>query len=583
MITLKPVDIVIIGGGWTGLTMAKELTARTALSVLVLERGSARSAADYALSMDEVDYALRYRLMQSPAEETITHRHSVRDTAAPVRQYGSFLPGSGLGGAGEHWQGMAWRFSPDEFVLDTHLRQRFGASALPKDLAVQDWGVTYDDLEPHYWRGERTLGVGGKAGNLRGQINDGGNPFEGPREHDYPLPPLKRSYLSTRFAAGARALGYHPHPIPSALPSEAYQNPDGITRPACVYCGYCERFGCMIGAKAQPSNTLLPVLRQRKTFELRLGAWVRRIVRRNGRVTGVMYTDKKGADLFQPATTVVLASWTLNNVRLLFLSRIGTPYDPASKRGTLGKNLTHQVQRRTPVFFDQPLNAFMGSGALGTWVSDVDGDRGLTGSEGIVRLGAIMVQSTGDRPIAAFGRMPLGTTTSTWGAEWKAAALRWYDRNAFIFFAGEHLSWRQNFMDLDPVYTDKFGDPLLRFTLDWTDHEHRQWEIANDLSRKIAHAMGAATDDTRPSRAKYNATAYQSTHIQGGAVMGGSPEASVVNRFLQHWDLPDVWVVGASAFPQNPSHNPTLTAIALTTWAADALIDRYLKNPGRLL
>ena len=65
--------------------------------------------------------------------------------------------------------------------------------------------------------------------------------------------------------------------------------------------------------------------------------------------------------------------------------------------------------------------------------------------------------------------------------------------------------------------------------------------------------------------------------------MGVSPEASVVNRFLQHWNLPDVWVVGASAFPQNPSHNPTLTAIALTTWAADALIDRYLKSPGRLL
>jgi gluconate 2-dehydrogenase alpha chain len=583
MKTLKPVDIVIIGGGWTGLTMAKELTARTPLSVLVLERGGGRSAADYAVSMDEVDYALRYRLMQSPAEETITHRHSVRDAAVPVRQYGSFLPGSGLGGAGEHWQGMAWRFSPDEFVLNTHLRQRFGASALPKDLAVQDWGVTYDDLEPHYWRGEGTLGVGGKAGNLRGQIIDGGNPFEGPREHEYPLPPLKRSYLATRFADGARALGYHPHPIPSALPSEAYDNPDGISRPACVYCGYCERFGCMIGAKAQPSNTLLPVLRRRKTFELRLGAWVRRVVHRNGRVTGVMYTDKKGADFVQPATTVVLASWTLNNVRLLFLSRIGTPYDPASKQGTLGKNLSHQVQYRTPVFFDQPLNAFMGSGALGTWVPDFDGDRGLTGSEGILRLGAIMVQSPGDRPIAAFGRMPLGTTTSTWGSEWKAAAVRWYDRNAFIFFVGEHLSWRQNFIDLDPVYTDKFGDPLARFTLDWTDHEHRQREIANDLSRKIARAMSAATDDTRPSRAKYDATAYQSTHIQGGVVMGVSPEASVVNRFLQHWDLPDVWVVGASAFPQNPSHNPTLTALALTTWAADALIDRYLKSPGRLL
>jgi gluconate 2-dehydrogenase alpha chain len=65
--------------------------------------------------------------------------------------------------------------------------------------------------------------------------------------------------------------------------------------------------------------------------------------------------------------------------------------------------------------------------------------------------------------------------------------------------------------------------------------------------------------------------------------MGASPETSVVNRFLQHWNLPDLWVVGASAFPQNPSHNPTLTAIAVTTWAADALIERYLKRPGSVL
>ncbi len=95
--------------------------------------------------------------------------------------------------------------------------------------------------------------------------------------------------------------------------------------------------------------------------------------------------------------------------------------------------------------------------------------------------------------------------------------------------------------------------------------------------------MGAATDDTRPSRAGYDVTSYQTTHIQGGAVMGASRESSVVNRYLQHWDLPDLWVIGASAFPQNPSHNPTLTAIAVTSWAADAPIGHYLKNPGKLV
>lgn len=583
MTTLKPVDIVIVGGGWTGLTIAKELTARTSLSVLVLERGIARTAADYARGMDDVDYSRRFRLMQSTAEETITHRHSAREAAAPVRQYGSFLPGTGVGGAGEHWAGIAFRFSPEMLTLRSHLTQRFGAARLPDGLAVQDWGVTYHDLEPHYWHAEQMLGVGGKAGNLRGKILAGGDPFEGPRAHEYPLPPLKNSYFAALFSEATSNLGFHPHVAPSALLSQAYSNPDGVARSACVYCGFCSGFGCMIGAKAQPSNTILPVLQGRRGFTLRTASWVRRVLHKNGRVTGVQYADERGAEFFQPATTVVLASWTLNNARLLFLSKIGTPYDPASKTGTLGKNLTHQVQGGTRVFFDKPLNAFMGSGSVCTRISDFDGDRRLTGSEGIVRLGAIQAISQGDRPISAFGIVPRGAGTSNWGSEWKRAAIKWYDRTALISFVGEHLSWRQNFMDLDPTYTDKFGDPLLRFTLDWTEHEHRQREIADQRSREIARAMGAATDDARPSRARYDVTSYQTTHIQGGAVMGASRESSVVNPYLQHWDLPDLWVIGASAFPQNPSHNPTLTAIAITTWAADALIDRYLNNPGHLV
>jgi len=583
MTNLKPVDVVIIGGGFTGLAMAKELTTRTSLSVLVLERGILRTASDYTVGMDEVDYSMRFRMMQNMADETITHRHSARDASVPVRQYGSFLPGTGVGGSGEHWAGHSFRFTPELFTLRSHLTERFGASRLPDGLAVQDCGVTYDDLEPHYWRAEQMLGVAGKAGNLRGTTVDGGDPFEGPRAHEYPLPPLKRTYLSSLFDAATKELGYHPHPIPSALPSQAYTNPDGVTRPPCLYCGFCSGFGCMVGAKAQPSNTILPLLRRRRGFELRTESWVRRILHKDGRVTGVQYSDRKGTELVQPAATVILASWTLNNARLLFLSRIGTAYDYASGKGTLGRNLTHQVRSATRVFVDKPLNAFMGSGASGVRISDFDGDRGLTGSEGIVRFGAIQALSMGDRPIAAFGNVPRGAVKSNWGSDWKAAAIKWYDRSAAIEFIGEHVPWRQNFMDLDPTYTDRFGDPLLRFTLDWTEHEHEQRRLAHQRSLEIARAMGAEPDDTPPARARYNVINYQTTHIQGGAIMGTSPESSVVNHYLQHWDLPDLWVIGASAFPQNPSQNPTLTALALTTWAADALVGKYLKSPGKLV
>src|SRR5260370_40363421 len=92
------------------------------------------------------------------------------------------------------------------------------------------------------------------------------------------------------FRDAAKSLGYPPSPVPAATTSQAYTKPDGISRPPCVYCGYCERFGCMIGAKAQPTNVLLPVIEKKKNVAIRKGAWVRRIVQdgagRESRVSG---------------------------------------------------------------------------------------------------------------------------------------------------------------------------------------------------------------------------------------------------------------------------------------------------------
>src|ERR1700680_4309698 len=280
----------------------------------------------------------------------------------------------------------------------------------------------------------------------------------------------------------------------------------------------------MVRAKEKPTNTLMPVLATRKNFQLRTGSWVRRIVHKDGRATGIQFTDASGEDFFQPAATVVLASFTLNNTRLLALSKIGTPYDPVARKGTLGRNLTHQVGTNTRVFFDKPLNAFMGAGELGSRISDFDGDIGFTGAEdGLLRLGMIALSSNGNPPIGSFGIMPQGACKSNWASEWKKASLEWRDRSAGIGMSGEHLSYRQNYMDLDPTYTDKFGDPLLRFTLNWTDHEYKQRELCAQAQAKIAREMGAKFDDGPPSRARYNVINYQSTHIQGGVVMGASP------------------------------------------------------------
>jgi gluconate 2-dehydrogenase alpha chain len=95
--------------------------------------------------------------------------------------------------------------------------------------------------------------------------------------------------------------------------------------------------------------------------------------------------------------------------------------------------------------------------------------------------------------------------------------------------------------------------------------------------------MGGKLVAGNPRRAPYTTTQYQSTHNTGGTIMGAQPGTSVLNRYCQSWDVSNVFVIGASNFPQNASYNPTGTVGALAYWAADAIVKRYLKTPGPLV
>jgi gluconate 2-dehydrogenase alpha chain len=352
----------------------------------------------------------------------------------------------------------------------------------------------------------------------------------------------------------------------------------------------------MIEAKAQPTNTLLPLLVKKKTFALRNHCWVRRIVHNNGKAEGVMYMNEKGEETMQPARIVILATFTMNNSRLLFLSKIGDPYDPETGKGSLGKNFTHQARGDSGgiILFEKPVNGHGGAGGMGFRISDFDGFNGIDQFPGVLRGGSIGGGGGGGHPITSFGNVPPGEAKRNWGSEWKKAALKWQGRiSAAGGFSGEHLAYRQNFLDLDPVYTDKWGDPLLRTTVDWTEHEQKQAAMAGAIAAKVSKQMAdmagaklvpsAGGRGGRGGRAqRYQVVTYNSTHVQGGAIMGASPDTSVVNPYLQHWRMQNLFVLGGSAFPQNASGNPTLTALAITYRAADALIDRYLKHPGSL-
>ena len=583
---LKEVDVVVIGVGMVGSIVAKELAA-AGYKVVGLERGQARFTVPEFQSPaihDELRFDVRKALMQDNTREPVTFRNQGSQVALPVRRWESFLPGTGLGGSMVHWNGQTYRFQANDFQLASRTRERYGKSFLDPDVTIQDWGVTYDDLEPHYDRFEYLLGTSGKAGNIKGQIQAGGDPHESPRSREYPTPPQKEHFQGALFRKAANSLGYHPFPQPSSNLSQPYTNPEGMKLNACVFCGFCERYACEHYAKSVPQTIILPVLLANPNFELRTGCQVQRINLDSTKkhATGVTYIDAVGREFEQPASLVITSTFAINNVRMLLLSGIGTPYDPATGQGVVGRNYAYQTMSTVASFFDEDIiiNPFMASGASGTLINDFAGDNFDHSGLGFIGGAFIGAVNTNGRPIQYH---PVPPGTPNWGKGWKQAVVKHYNHTVMFSLHGSSVAQRQNYCDLDPTYRDAWGQPLLRITFDFPPNDIKMAAHVTAKAVEIGKAMGAKQVAGNPRKGPYTVTQYQTTHNTGGTVMGDNPNTSVVNRYLQSWDVPNVFVIGASNYPQNASWNPTGTLGALTYWAIDALTNKYLKNPGRLV
>lgn len=587
MTTHPEADFVIVGLGWTGGILAKEL-AEAGLKVVALERGGPRSTAeDFAVPRirDELRYGVRHGLMQDTARDTLTVRNRPDETALPMRRLGSFLPGEGVGGAGTHWNGITWRWGDGEFRIRSLVEERHGKGFIPDDMPLQDWGIGYAELEPWYDHFERTAGVSGRAGNLDGRLQPGGNPFEAPRARDYPLPPLQQGLAGELYAQAAGTLGWHPFPRPSANASAAYTNPDGVRFGECQYCGFCERFGCEANAKGSPHFTVIPAAQRQPTFELRTQAWVTQ-VELDGSGTlarGVRYVDlHTGTEHRQPARTVLLCAYAIHNVHLLLLSKIGEPYDPRSGRGQIGRSYAYQGAVGAQLFFeDRVFNPFMGTGGNGSCSDDFNAnpafDRGPLNAIGGAVIGA---GHSNGRPIAY---RPVPPDTPAWGSAWKAATAHWYPRAMGIGASLSVMPHRHNFYDLDPTYTNAFGLPLLRLTFDYQPNDHRLAAFAAERVNEAARVLSPTHLAPAAVRKSWSVVPYQTTHNTGGSPMGRDPGSSATNTWGQVWQVPNVIVSGASLFPHNAAYNPTGLVGALAYRLADALKTRYVKAPGSLL
>ncbi len=585
---LPEVDVVLVGMGFTGGILAKELSD-AGMRVVGLERGAPRKTdPDFSVPMvrDELRYAVRQELMQNPVRDTLTFRNDRSQEALPIRRLGSFLPGEGVGGAGVHWNGNFWRWTPVDHAIRTHYTERYGSSYIPDDMNLQDWGIGYEELEPYYDQFERVIGVSGKAGNIRGEVQPGGNPFEGARARDFPMPPLERSHATQLFSDAATERGYHPFPRPASNASQAYTNSHGMRLAPCQYCGHCERFGCEANAKGSPHITVIPAALRNPTFELRTHAWVTQVVRdsTDRRATGVTYTDMTNGEEFeQPASVVVLCAYAINNVHLMLLSGIGDPYDPVDNTGVVGKNYCYQVDGGVALFFEDAIfNPFMGAGGLGAAIDDFHSNDAFDRAAlGVIGGGTIGTGTSGGRPIRSRG-VPPGTPR--WGSEWKRETAKWYGRRMGIGGSASNMPNRYNHYDLDPTYRNPFGQPLLRLTYDFVENDYKLSQFLAERSHEIARVLNPTIlTEPRGRCGRYSIVPYQTTHNTGGTILSANPREGVVNRYLQSWDVHNLFIMGASVFTHNSAYNPTGPVGALAYWAADAIVNRYRRDPGPLV
>lgn len=565
---LKKVDVVTIGVGLTGAIAAVEC-AKAGMSVVGLERGASRSVQDFMEIHDEWRYAVNFGLMQDLSKETITFRNTENMQALPMRRLGSFLLGDGLGGAAIHWNGLNFRFSPYDFQLKTMTEKRYGKKLGP-DYLLQDYPLTYDDLEPHFDKFEKVFATAGE---------DKSN-FGGKRSNPYPMPPLKKTPSFKMFEKAAAGMGYHPYMLPAAIASESYTNPYGCSLNPCMYCGFCERFACEYDSKCSPNNTILPAALATGKYDLRCNCNVVEIMKKGDKVTGVRYVNTLTREEFiQPADIVVLSSFVMNNNKLLMLSKIGEQYDPATGKGTLGRNFCYQITPGVTGFFKGEYNLYAGAGALAMGIDDFNSDNFDHSDLKFIHGGLISFSQYGKRPIQT-NSVPKGTPS--WGAAFKKASLENFNRTLSLGAQGASIGHKNNYLSLDDVYKDAYGLPLLRMTYNFTEQDRALFAYLTEKMEGIMKAMNPVSYQSKANGKDYNIVPYQTTHVTGGTVTGSDPKDSVVNSYMQHWNAENLFVVGASNFTHNGGCNPTGTVGALSYRCVEGIL-KYAKKGGSLV
>ncbi|MBI2169458.1 MAG: GMC family oxidoreductase [Actinobacteria bacterium] len=547
---------VIVGSGPGGATAADVLTA-AGWDVVILEKGrnhlidlEAPYEPKGEFSNDELKFGFRHFLGPDPLAEPRTFRRGEADGDRIHVGDVNNLP-STVGGGGPHADGKLPRFREDDF----HVRSAFGPI---EGAAVEDWPLTYDELEPYYAEVERLIGVAGAAE---------ANPFAAWRSGPYPMPPGPDMYGATLTAPAAEKLGLHPYRAPTGANSEPY---DG--RPACNNCGFCGFYGCPIHAKGDPIASLRRALLTGRC-EIRPEAYVTEVVLDGSgrRATGVRYLDAGRRVQEVRAEHVVLACGAFETPRLLLRNGL------ANSSGLVGRFLT--VHFQTFVVGGFPFDLL---GDRGRAVTHLHDDFIVPGPDDVAAAreaglpwmkGGVVEHGSAAGPIQEAVEYPPGELHT---AAMRESALR---RKLWVFtMQGEDLPQATNRIDLDPAVVDAWGFPAGRLTYSPHRHElvasaHFAPKLEAVLREAGAEWTIATTSPPAPDAAFDTplGVAPASRHIMGTCRMGADPATSVVDPEGRFWDVENMVCADSSVFVTAAGYNPTLTLTALAHRTASKL------------
>ena len=551
-------DVCVVGSGAGGGMAAYTLT-RAGADVVVLEAG-----APWSLTEDSAMLTWPY---ESPRRGAATRERPFGEfdgciggweidgepyTRAPGTRF-DWWRARMVGGRTVHWGRISLRFGPFDFRRKS------------LDGLGDDWPISYDDVKPYYDRVDRLVGIFGSRENL-------------PNEPDgiFLPPPRPRCYeLVVKQAADRLGVTC----IPSRL-SILTRPLNG--RPACHYCGQCNR-GCKTNSNFSSTGVLIAPALETGRLTLLTNAMAREVtVDAQGRATGVAYIDKSdGSDRHVRARVVVLAASACETARLLLNSKSARfSGGLANGSGTVGKYLTDttgtDVAGYIPRLEDGLPHNEDGTGSLHLYMPWWLDNKRLDFPRGY------HIEIWGGRGVPSYGfmggihRSPEG---GGYGRALKDQYRRYYGATVGFSGRGEMIPNDESYCEIDPSVVDRWGIPVLRFHWKWTDHEYKQVKHMQETFRALVAEMGGQVFSPMPSAEDgYGiAPGGRIIHELGGARMGADPRTSVVNGWCQAHEVKNLFLADGAPFVSQADKNPTWTILALA-WRTSDRISQMMRR-----